>query len=263
MRYYTHVLPKTSRAVRHFNNVPNLSHVLHLGDIVDGRETKEESESDLTAVLNTLEPLKAPLHHVVGNHCFEAGGRERLLEMLNIKDRVYRAVELGSRWRLIILDSLNLSIENADTPELAAQAREYLEVHKEDDNATDYNGGLGTIQMEWLREQLDIAKEEESTNVIIALHHPVSKETCASHLVVWNDLETRELISEFSGTVRAVFSGHHHYGGYGIEKGIHYVVFESILDSKNEDGSYGTVTLHDDRIVIEGHGDMTSRELNF
>lgn len=263
MRYYTHVLPKTSHAVWHFNNVANISHVLHLGDIVDGRETKEESCADLATVLNTLEPLKVPLLHVVGNHCFEAGGRDSLLNLLNIsKNQVYRTLSLSQTWTLIILDSLALSIENGSTESLSMQAREYLEVHKGDDNATYYNGGLGNTQMEWLRSQLNIAKEAKK-NVLVCLHHPISRKSCKPNLYLWNDLEVRDLLSEFTGTVRAVFSGHYHDGGYAVENGIHYVVFESILDSKNEVGSYGVVTLHADRIYICGHGDMTSRELKF
>lgn len=258
------MLPKTRRAVTFFNSNPDISHVLHLGDIVDGRETPEESETDLARVLSALKPLKVPVHHVMGNHCFEAGGRERLLKLLDLSnDQAYRTVTLSATWKLIILDSLALSVENASTSEYCQLAREYLEIHKDEDNATDWNGGLGQVQTEWLREQLNVAKEAES-NVIICLHHPISRESCPSNLYLWNDEEVKSLLHEFTGTVRAVFSGHHHKGGYAVEKGIHYVVFESIIDSKNEEiGSYGVVTLHDGKIDIEGHGDMTTRELKF
>lgn len=250
--------------------------MIHLGDIIHGYKEDAEGKgvADLEAVKRELGGLKAPIYHVVGNHCFKAGGRQRLLESLNIKINnsninstdswnCYRSVSLSPKWRMIILDSLALSLFNPASPALYDEAVKYSENHAEEFGGWYFKqGGLGSEQTQWLKDQLKECRNKE-INVIVCLHHPVSRETCPYRHALWNDWELHAIISEFSGTVRAVFSGHYHQGGYSLEKGVHYVVLESILDSKHPSGSHGIVTLHDNRIDIEGHGDMTSRTLKF
>lgn len=241
-----------------------MSKVLHLGDIIDGNKTDEQTEADFTAVLETLEPLESPIIHVLGNHCLELG-RERTCKALGFKPEVTtanRVVDISPQWRFLVLDSMALSLKMGATEELMAQARHYLETHLDDDNAIYYNGGLGEEQTVWLRSQLEIATEN-SMNVVVCLHHPVSAKTAPDGLLIWYNEQLQDIFVEFKQCVRAVFSGHSHQGGYAEEDGIHYVVFESILDSADVYGSYGVASFYPDRIEIEGHGDMTSRVLKF
>ncbi len=261
---YKGALAKATRAVSYFNEM-KVSRVVHLGDIIDGNETEEKTRSDLSAVLETLAPLKAPIDHVIGNHCI-CIGRDTVLPTLGFdlprQLCTNRTIDVSPSWRLIILDSLALSVAFAASDKLALDANQYLETHGNDKNATDYNGGLGEEQTAWLREELGRAAEG-GVNVVVCAHHPIALGSTGPSLVIWNHEQVMQVLSEYNHTVRACFSGHHHAGGYACESGIHFVVFESILDSQMEAGSYGTVTLHSDRIVIDGQGEMTSRILKF
>ncbi len=175
---------------------------------------------------------------------------------------------------MLLLDTMACSVHGAATESLLAAARNHLQRYPDAPNSTDYNGGLGAPQIAWLRAQLERARAD-GVNVIVAGHHPVAAQVAPPGLLVWHADALMKILAEFKRTVRAVFSGHFHYGGYarvddGIDKecttsydGIHHIVFESILDSRVKEGSYGIVSLFDDRIEIEGHGEMTSRVLKF
>lgn len=262
MRLYELALPKARLAVEHFNT-HKVSRVLHLGDIIDGNETREQTEADMKAVLDVLAPLEAPLIHVVGNHCLELG-RASTLASLGLSTAVcstHRAIDLSAHWRLIVLDTMACSLRGSSYTE-AAMARKYLETHRDDPNATVYNGGLGADQTAWLRTQLTKAKDQR-VSIILAAHHPFSLQVAPLNMLVWNREELLALLADFRHTVRAVFTGHYHYGGYAIEDDIHHVVFESIVDSTSKQGSHAVVNLFDDRIEICGIGDMQSRVLTF
>ena len=68
-RRYRRVLNGTAAAVRHWNQLENLSFVAQLGDLVDRQNTElEEGQSMLSlhAVMDELLPCKAPLYHAIG-----------------------------------------------------------------------------------------------------------------------------------------------------------------------------------------------------
>eukprot|EP00171_Calliarthron_tuberculosum_P003433 IDg3433t1 len=262
MRRYSTVLAKAERAVAHFN-AHDVAHAIHLGDIIDGNETRDRSEADLCAVMHALAPLGAPLLHVLGNHCLDLGRSytTAALALPSPPHAAHYTTDLSASWRLIVLDTMALSL-HSPTEADAAIARSHIEAHAEHLNATGYNGGLGEAQTTWLRAEL-VRARATSVNIIVAAHHPFALEVAPAKLLAWNKQDFLALLTEFRGTVRAVFTGHYHYGGYGLIDDVHHVGFESILDSQSEFGSHGIVYLHDDRIEIVGVGDMSSRILKF
>lgn len=257
-------LSKTAIAIEHFNE-KQVERVIHLGDIIDGNETIEKTTQDLEAVFERLTKLKVPIEHVIGNHCLELGRKRALTQLgfqVNKQLTTNRIIDVSTQWRFIILDSLAMSTAYPANEQLKKEAELYVKKYENEENATHYNGGLGEEQTNWLIEELENAKQEEK-NVIICLHHPVALDSSKPSLVLWNNEEVMKIIEMYKRTVRACFSGHHHAGGYAFEFGVHFVVFESILDSLDESGSFGIITLYDNRIVIEGQGEMTSRVLKF
>ncbi len=89
-----------------------LSCVLTLGDMIDGyRGQPERSATDLKAMLAILEGLgPLPAHHVLGNHCLSVP-RAQLLGALQLQSSYY-AVPLAPGWRLVVLDTTDMSLHS-------------------------------------------------------------------------------------------------------------------------------------------------------
>lgn len=230
---------------------------LQLGDIVDGNETAAETKSDFAAVLSTLKPLTMPILNTLGNHCLDVE-YEHLVEKSNMNTTgTYYSYDLSSRWRLLVLDTVEVSVQRDPT---CMQALEYLRTHEHEPNAKPWNGTISETQRAWLKEELKQARTK-GCFIIVCGHLPLVKEAAIEMLVMWNHNDIVELLEEYKDTVKAYFAGHHHGGGYAERNRIHHVTFEGLIDSKVDDGAYAFVTLKDDEIVIEGYGATTSRKL--
>ncbi|KAI0560655.1 Metallophosphoesterase [Gracilaria domingensis] len=258
LRSYSKVIPKTTLSVE-FINRNNVSALLHLGDIIDGNATLDKTRDDLDEVLKTLGKANAPLLHVLGNHCLDAG-RPYLLSKFGI-ETAYYTKDYGD-WRVIVLDTVEVSVHRVDHPQYAEEAKQFLQQNQSLPNAKDWNGGLSSEQKSWLRAILsDTAKQ--GMKAIVCGHLPIAPEEQYQMHVIWDGQWLTDLFSEYKHVVKAYFAGHYHEGGYLLNNGIHYVTCESILDSESPEGSAAIVELWPDRIVISGHGDMTSRKLLF
>lgn len=68
-KHYRLSLLRASNSVQWLND-RTLDCVVNLGDIVEGDHSPgPETVRELDLVLATLEPLRVPLYHVIGNHC--------------------------------------------------------------------------------------------------------------------------------------------------------------------------------------------------
>lgn len=262
-RYFSKILSKTRNAVEQIN-AAKVDLTIHLGDIIDGNETVEGTRAELLQVMDRLKGLESPMLHVVGNHCL-AVGRSHLLSTLGFaKDDAYYTRPINDTWQLIVLDTVDVSVlRDRDDPSYEA-AVQYLQQHPDKPNSKPWNGGISEQQKKWLVETL-LALRMENRKAIVCGHHPVFMD---GHLpvplhVLWDNESVACVFEQFKDVVKAYFAGHFHQGGYIERNGIHYVIFESILDSQHDDGSYAIVKLFNNAIVIDGHGDMSSRTLVF
>lgn len=119
-----------------------------------------------------------------------------------------------------------------------------------------FNGGIDKPQLTWLRETLELAREEKETVVVIT-HQPILPESAKPICLIWNYSEVLQILREFGGVVAAVFAGHDHAGGYKRDEdsGIHFRVFEAMLESAKPLTTYGFVDVYWDRLVVRGVGD--------
>lgn len=257
MRSYSQALVKTASAVSALN-AANVSATIHLGDIIDGNDSIESTRADLASVLLTLSPLQTPLLHVLGNHCLSAG-RSHLLHRLKL-DNTYYVHDLSHKWRLIVLDTVDISVDH-DDEQVRSIAQEYLDKHAGSPNALSCNGGLSSKQSAWLERTLQETRQNGMWAIVCA-HIPLhlSTESVSSpHLVVWDADVVTGLVDRFSDVVKAYFCGHYHQGDYAFRNDIHYVTFKAMLDSQHEDGAWAIAELYDDGIQIQGHGEERSR----
>lgn len=283
---------------------PPLTAVLSLGDIIDGAPTEAQSRADLELIAGiydatlqvregggpppgslgcvaqnsnpltllvcpyTLVCPQVPVHHVVGNHCL-AVPREALLARLGIPAPGYYTVPLPHAWRLVVLDTTELSAHSghpAGSPE-AEEAAAYWGAHplsEAEPQMVAWNGGATRRQLAWLASTLQAA-EAAGERVVVASHHPVGGSAAgsarATHLA-WNWREVEALLAA-SPAVRLALAGHDHVGGYGsLGGGTHFVTVQAILEAPSEEASaWAVLEVCADRIELRGGGSVPSRTL--
>ncbi len=205
-----------------------LSFVIELGDIVDGNETLDRTQADLNRVLSVLDPLAGKLHHVLGNHCMNAG-REYVLKRYGLERGYYDFVPQGIKgWRMVVLDG----------------------------NDAGY-GVIGREQLDWLRRTLARA-EAQGERVLLFCHFAVAQEAAAHHRL--NQPEPLKQILAESPCVVAYLAGHDHQGGYAEKDGLYHVTVQAMVDASAKN-AFGVVHVYDDRLVLEGIGDVPSRTM--
>ncbi|KAI8465760.1 MAG: Metallo-dependent phosphatase-like protein [Monoraphidium minutum] len=247
-----------------------LAALLHLGDIIDGYGGEPDgaacAERDLALVEAQLARVSAagpPLRHVLGNHCFGLP-RAALLPRLGFpKGRGYYAAPLAAGWRLLVLDTTDVSLFGHDEadPE-AAEAKAWLAAHpvSEHPNAQTWNGGASGAQLSWLRARLADAAAAGG-RVVVAAHHPLAPGAAPAHYLSWSHRELRAAFEERPGVVALVLAGHYHPGGAAEVGGIHYVTLEGLLEAPPGGNAFAFVDVYGDRIAVRGQGAATSREL--
>lgn len=142
------------------------------------------------------------------------------------------------------------------------EAQEWINSHpvQQHPNAQPWNGGCSSQQLTWLQQQLsDAASKQEC--VILACHHPIAPGSAPQQYLAWDYEQLLEVLSQHRQVVRCVFSGHYHPGGYGEQQGVHFVVYEGVLEAPADSNAYGVVEVWQDRIVINGKGIASSRQL--
>ncbi|KAL9185282.1 hypothetical protein ACHAXT_003059 [Thalassiosira profunda] len=121
-----------------------------------------------------------------------------------------------------------------------------------------FNGGVDEPQMEWLKNSLQTARENDE-RVIICSHQPLHPDSTWPTCLVWNYEEVLTILRSFNDVVAASFSGHAHKGGYvRDESGIHFRVFPAVLESPHPVKTYALLDVHESRLIVRGMGDCIS-----
>ncbi len=198
-RTYRESLGRLALAVEHLNNF-ELSAVLHLGDVIDGRETLDESLVDLGNVLASMQRLRPRAHekvlHAIGNHDL-AVPRPQLEQALDLPGSSFYSEPLRNvaGWRLIVLDTYQVTqswvAQGRQSP--CAEAELWLEEHAERPNALDWNGALGQAQREWLSSELLVA-ESAGERVLVFGHAPLLPGASDEVHCAWDGEETAAIL---------------------------------------------------------------------
>ena len=220
----------------------NVKCVLSLGDAVDGNMDEATTAAELAAVVAHYRSLPCPTHHVLGNHCMKRIPRQRCLAMLGHSGLLgYRTVELSEGWRLLLLDTTDLSLHGgwaAGSPQ-DVEARAFFEEHDGLTRVKPYNGGVGRVQLEWLRRELRRA-EADAVRVIAASHHPLPAGACAETHRAWNGDVVADALTD-SPAFALALSGHYHPGGFVRYRGRPFVTLEALLESPPHQNAFALV----------------------
>ena len=201
--------------------------VIHLGDIIDGQKTLEKTQDDLRQILTAFDAFDSKVHHVVGNHCRNAG--QPLLEMLGLK-RAYYDFTPAAGWRMIVLDGTDAGY-----------------------------GVLGKEQLVWLAEALDRA-QKRGEKVLVFCHFALLKGAAAHHRM--KEPEPVLALLDRHPEVIAYFAGHDHAGGYTVRNRVYHWTLHGMVDYP-EPLTYAMIEVFADRLEVTGHGAIPTRTLSF
>ncbi len=247
-RYYRNSLEKVRECVEFFNQ-RKVQFAVNLGDLTD------RSFSDFDAILSCLGGLKGRVYHVTGNHDYKGVTDNRLLfRKLGMPAGYYSFRK--KNWVFIFMDSnevASYSNVKGTEKEKELQAMKVRIKANGDVQGASWNGGVSARQLEWLNRLLK-ESEKAGRRVMIFSHHPFYPRTPFSAL---NDEQVMEVVRPYS-CVKAIFSGHHHAGGFAFFNRIPVVTVEGMIETKDRN-AYGLVEIYPDRIVVEGKGRMSSR----
>ncbi|GAA4309882.1 hypothetical protein GCM10023143_17990 [Compostibacter hankyongensis] len=256
-RHYRSSLRKLGEAVDTMN-AAGVDFVLSLGDFID---KGFESFAPLNKITDRL---KMPLYHVLGNHDFNIGEEQskkifgintgggqtkKMFRTLGLKHPYY-AFEKGG-WRFIELDAGDVSLfGNPEGSEKYRQASAILQKLKAEKavNAENWNGALGSEQLRWLKEQLDLAVRK-GERVILTCHMPLYPDKGRD--VLWESSEVARLIEPYKN-VMAYLNGHVHVSQYFLRGGVNYVSFKGMVEQ--EDQAFAIVSVYPDHLEIKGFG---------
>jgi manganese-dependent ADP-ribose/CDP-alcohol diphosphatase len=244
-RHYRASLQKLEECVQDLKT-NDLVFVIQVGDFIDQEFTSFDR------VLPIYQQLKAPKYHVLGNHDFlvEPEEKGRILEKLGLKKGYYDFTYFS--WRFIVLDGNDLSFYVlSETDEKYPEAEAMYQKFSSEGlvNAQTWNGGLSTQQITWLQKTLEKA-DEAGEKVILFCHFPVFPQPDMHNL--WNDSELINILESYKNVV-AYMNGHNHAGNYGEKHGIHYLTFQAMVQTP-EENAYAVVEVYPDHLKVIGRG---------
>lgn len=249
-RYYKKSLSKLDESIDYFNK-ENVDFTINLGDLVD------RSPADFDPVLIRLNKLDSKVYNTTGNHDYnKIANNKKLYKMLGMPAQGFYSFK-KSNWRFVVINTNEIATySNLTSAKMKDELDAMLDYIKKSGrkNGYTYNGGISNKQMNWLIKTLKKA-EKNKEKVIIFSHHPLYPE---NGLTALNDREILSLIEHYQ-CVKALFAGHHHRGAFAYYKTIPVTTVEGMVETENENAC-GIVELYENKIVLRGHGRMTSRE---
>ena len=252
-RFYRASLGKLKLAVDALNK-EKLDFVVTLGDIID------QDFASYSDILPIYADLKTTHHLVLGNHDFDVADddKNKVIARLGLDRSYYSVVQSG--WRFIYLDGTEQSLfryaEGAAEKKSSQLILDEL-LLKNVPQAKTWNGGIGSQQMEWLKQELEASKAAHE-KVILCNHYPVLPQGEQHNL--WNAETLVSLIDDYENVI-LYMNGHNHKGNYAVQKGTHYVNFKGMVETETE-SAYAIVDCYSDRVEIQGYGLEPDRVLS-
>lgn len=251
---------------------------VHIGDAIHGSGTPQQCVEDLEQFNRAFFRLRPLITcHVMGETTLRAG-REKALEVLDLERAWYEMsetkgdddeadAEMGL-WRILCIDTYDdADLQPTVQDSLSVEAAKFQIDHalaSGDIQSMDKARGqpiafttrtaatsqvVSISQLMWLQDRL-LAAESEGLVVILVSHRPL--------VPVGDELglpEIADLLPSFRPTIRCCISGGGKDGFHVNVAGIDHIGLEEMVGSK----AYGDIELHEDCVIIDGKGRMSSR----
>jgi len=230
----------------------NIEFLLNLGDLIN------KNWNSFDTILPILNSIPVDIYSLLGNHDFynlSEDHMDSLTTLLNMPSRYY-TFKKGD-WRIIMLDANEMSTyaypDGSDEKTLFA---DYIN-NMNTVNAQNWNGGILSNQLVWLRNILSTA-DTLGEYVIVAGHpniYPMNMNTMLNYQEVANILEAHN-------SVKMYVCGHWHEGGYVYNSNIHYLNVKAMLDYPDST-AFSVVDITDSDIIVNGFGREPDRTLPY
>jgi hypothetical protein len=243
-RFYRESLGKLSECVGRMNAEKG-DFLVELGDFKD--ENRPPVEATTLLHLQKIEAVFQRFHgrryHVLGNHDMDSISKQQFLsrvENTGVRGgRSYYSFDVKGL-HCIVLDA-NYRFDGSDYDH---GNFDWTDAH------------IPATEFDWLRQDLAASRSP----VVVFVHQLLDG---TGSVYVKNAPEVRQIL-EASGTVLAVFQGHHHPGAYSHINGIHYYTLKGMIEGHGEDNNaYAVVEVHPDlNITVTGYRRAPSIELS-
>jgi hypothetical protein len=251
-RYYRSSKERLIEAYRTFKD-DSVSFVVNLGDLIDG------NYSSYGPVMDIIRSSGIKTYHITGNHDYavEKNLKRKLPVTMESKKGYYSFVKEG--FRFIFLNGNDISTYGPGSRAEINKATAYLNSLKSEAaiNAMEWNGGIGTGQLSWLKNELDKAVITNQ-KVFIFCHFPVFPVNVHN---LFNYNEILKVLEKYNNII-AWINGHNHAGNYGNFNMIHFVTLRGMVETEKS-GSYSIIDVYSNKIWIKGFGREKSQILAY
>lgn len=218
------------------------SFLIELGDFKDLGPDKESTVGYLDRIETVFSRFRGPRYHVLGNHDFDALGKEEFLSRISNfgqeRALAHYSFEVAGI-RFIVLDACY----NSRMEDYAPGNWHW----------TDAN--VPPEQVAWLESELAAAPGR----AIVFCHQCLDPGADFSH-IVRNAAEIRGVL-ERSGKVCAVFTGHQHSGRIGCVNGITYYSLRALVLNSGENGYAVADVYPSGAITVTGYRKASSARI--
>ncbi len=249
-RFYRSSLQSLRDAVDTLN-LYDLDFVAHLGDLID------QDFRSYDSIFPIYQQLKTDAYIVLGNHEYavDSSQKSKVLLRLGMSRRYYDFKV--KEWRFLVLDGQGSSVF---THPVSSEAYEKAQITLSDlrkkgaANAMEWNGGIDSAQMDWMKERLEYATQNNE-HVIMFCHYPTYP---LNHIHnIWNDQELVAMVDKYPA-FKAYFNGHNHAGYTAIYHNTHFITLKGMVENPG-DNSFAIIHVYEDRLEMEGFGNEDSR----
>lgn len=251
-RYYRSSLQKLRDALDSFAG-DKVDFAVNLGDIID------RDYISYSSVFDIIDSSGLEIHHVTGNHDYSVTPRlkKRIPPLEGKREGYYSFIH--NNFRFILLNGNEISTYGISGKRSVKEAEVLINKLGAEGkgNAVDWNGGIGSKQLDWLDEELRLAAGNNE-KVFIFCHFPVWPENVHNLL---NSELVLETLNKYSNIV-TWFNGHNHMGNYGNQNMIHFVTMKGMVETESTN-SYAIVDVYRNKIWIRGSGREKSQILAY
>ena len=246
-RNYRNSVEKLEEAIKTINH-ETVNFTVEVGDLID------RDFDSFTPMCQQMNTLTAKWIFIPGNHDFNVADslKEKVWKMIPAK-KGYGSETIGNV-RLIYLNGFENSI--VAWPKGTAEHKENKarldKLGKEKaKNASDWNGGLGKKQLEWIKDQVEKANTAHQKLVVFG-HQPIIP---GDEHSLW---DSKKLIRILAGYQHQVLylCGHKHSGGDHTIGNIRVLNLKGMIEQPVS--SFGILSIYSDRYELKGFGNQWS-----
>lgn len=246
-RFYRLSLGKLDEAVKELVK-EKVDFTVLLGDVID-----RDFESFKT-VFDRLKPLEPKVVFIPGNHDFNVADslKDDVRKMLPAKRGYWSEARQGVR--LVYLNGFVNSVvawpKGTKNHKEGKEILDKLALEKAK-NASDWNGGFGKKQLDWLKGQVELANANGEKLVLFG-HQPVVPFDEHS---AWDTDELLDIVSGYRGIV-PYFCGHKHSGGDHQTGNCRIINLKGMVEDTTN--AFCILEIQSDRYIIKGFGRQDS-----